>query len=89
MKTLQMMIKDLKERLLKGDVTSYAWLPMDMMWADLLTKEKKLPESLEDVLFWNILNIQGLSVNKVKAVGQEVSMINIHYRKAVEKMDNG
>ena len=49
-KTLQMRIVDLKERLLRGAVTSYAWLPTEMMWADILTKEKKLPDSLEDIL---------------------------------------
>ena len=35
-KTLQMMIVDLKERLVCGDVYSYAWLPRERMWADII-----------------------------------------------------
>ena len=41
-KTLRMTIVDLKERLIRGEITSIAWLPTERMWADLLTKEKKL-----------------------------------------------
>ena len=68
-KTLQMTIVDLKESLLKGDVMSYVWLSMEMIWADLLTKEKKLPEFLEDVLFQNVMNLQDVNMNEVKAFG--------------------
>ena len=50
-KSLRMTIVDLKERLIRGEITSIAWLPTERMWADLLTKEKKLPEDLEDVMF--------------------------------------
>ena len=49
-KTLRMTIVDLKERLIQGEILLYAWLPTDMMWADMLTKEMKLPSGLEDVL---------------------------------------
>ena len=42
-KTLRMTVVDLKERLVEGDILSYAWLPTERMWADLLTKEKRLP----------------------------------------------
>ena len=74
---------DLKERLLKGDVTSYTWLPREMIWADLLSYEKKFPESLEDVLFRNTLKLQDIYVNKVKAFGQEVIITNIQNSRAV------
>ena len=37
-KTLRMVIMDLKERLLSGEITSIAWLPTRNMWAHLLTK---------------------------------------------------
>ena len=83
-KTLRMTIVDLKERLIKGDVTSYAWLPTERMWADLLTKEKRLPEELEDVLLRNEMHLQDTNINEVKAFGQEVRMINIRNRKAVD-----
>ena len=37
-KTLRMVIVDLKERLPNGEIISIAWLPMEKMWTDLLTK---------------------------------------------------
>ena len=49
-KTLRMTIVDLKEGLLKGEIASYSWLPKEQMSADLLTKEKKIPDDLENVL---------------------------------------
>ena len=49
-KTLRMVIVDLKERLLNGEITSIAWLLTEKMWADLLTKEIKLPDDIEDFL---------------------------------------
>ena len=42
----------------QGEVTSYTWLPTEIMWANILTWEKKLPESSEDVLVKNIMNLQ-------------------------------
>ena len=81
--TLRMTKVDLKERLLKGDVTSYTWLPKEMIWADFLSYEKKFPESLEDVLFRNTLKLQNIYVNKVKAFGQEVIITNIQNSRAV------
>ena len=54
------------------------------LWTDLLTKERKLPEDLEDVLFRNYMNLQDTSINEVKVHGQEVRMSNIHNRKSTE-----
>ena len=50
------------------------------MWADLLTKGTKLPESLEDALFRNDVDIEDTTINEVKAHGQEVRMTNIWNR---------
>ena len=50
------------------------------MWADILTKEKKVPPELEDVLKRNEMNLGDTSVNKVMAFGQEVRMVNIRNR---------
>ena len=83
-KTLWMIIVDLKKRLLWGEVTSYAWLSMEMRWADILSKDKKLPDSLEDVLLKNMMNLQDVTINEVKVFGQEVRMTNIHNIKALE-----
>ena len=79
-KTLRMVIVDLKERLRFGKITSIAWLPTRNMWADLLTKESKLPEALEDVLFRNFMDVKDTTINKYKANGQEVRMSNIQNR---------
>ena len=79
-KTLRIVIMDLKERFLSGEITSIAWLPTRNMWEDLLTKESKLPEALEDVLFRNDMDIKDTTINEVKAHGQEVRMTNIQNR---------
>ena len=47
------------------------------MWADLLTKENKLMEALEDILIKNVIDIEDTLINEVKAYGQEVRMTNI------------
>ena len=79
-KTLRHTIMDLKERLLDGDVYSYSWLPTQEMLADVLKKEKKIPQALEDVIVENKISISQPLVNEVKAVGTEIRMINIHNR---------
>ena len=76
-KTLRNVITDLKQRLVEGEITSYAWLPTANMWADILTKEKKVPLELEDVLTKNKMNLGDTTINKVMAFGQEVRMTNI------------
>ena len=57
------------------------------MWEDLLTKKRKLPEDLEDVLIKNNMNIQDTLINEVKAFGLEVRMTNSHNRRAIEPDD--
>ena len=66
-KTLRPFIMDLKEILLSGEITSIAWLPTKDMWADLLTKETKLPKGLEDIFTKNDMKIENASINEVKA----------------------
>ena len=83
-KSLRMVIVDLKERLLKGDIMSIAWLPTEKMWADLLPKEIKLFDDLEDVLFKNKMNLPDTIVNEVTAFGQEVRMQKIRKRRVSE-----
>ena len=71
------MITDLKQKLIDDEISSYAWLPTDSMWADILTKEKKMPLNFDKVITANILALGDTTVNKVKAFGQEVRMTNI------------
>ena len=76
-KTLRNVVVDLKERLVKDEITSYAWLPTHSMWADILTKEKKVPLKLKDVLTRKKMELGDTTINKVMAFGQEVRMTNI------------
>ena len=71
---------DLKERLLDGDIYTYLWLPTQEMLKDVLTKEMKIPQALEDVILKNKISISQSLVNEVKAVGTEIRMVNIHNR---------
>ena len=77
---------DLKERLLSGEVTSIAWLPTKDMWADLLTKETKLPKGLEEIFTKNDMKIENASINEVKAHGHEVRMTNIQNRREMHQI---
>ena len=76
---------DLKEQLLSGEITLIAWLPTKDMWADLLTKETKMPMALEDILARNNMRIENAFINEVKAHGQEVRMSNIRNRREVHQ----
>ena len=78
-----MTVVNLKERLVSGEISSYAWLPTQNMWADILTKEKKLPDNLKDVLIKNKMDLGDTTLNEVKAFGQEVCMTNIQNKKLV------
>ena len=75
-----MTVVDLKERLMDGDVYSYSWLPTKNMWADMMTKEMKLPSSLEDVILKNVMDLPKPLVNEVRAIGTEIRMTNIRNR---------
>ena len=47
------------------------------MWADIITKKRKIPWHLEDVLVKNKINHGDTSINRVMAFGQEVRMTYI------------
>ena len=79
-KTLRLMVVDLKERLVDGDIYSYARLPMENMWADILTKDMRLLSDLEDVFLENNINLPETTINEVKASGTEIRMENIRNR---------
>ena len=76
-KTLRNVIINLKERLANGEISSYAWLPTHNMWADILTKEKKIPLNLEYIQIRNRMDLGDKTINRVMAFGQEVQMTNI------------
>ena len=82
-KTLRNIITNLKQRLVEGEITSYAWLPTASMWADVLTKEKKILPDLENVFINNEMRLGDTSINKVVAFSQEVQMTYIQNRSSV------
>ena len=49
-KSLRMVNKDLKERLIDREIASYLWIPTDSMWVDALTKETEMHEHMEELL---------------------------------------
>ena len=50
------------------------------MFADVLSKEMRLPQALESVFLKNEFNLSEPLVNEVKAVGTEIRMVNIRNR---------
>ena len=72
-----MTVRALKDRLLEGEIASYAWLPTEQMWADTLTKEMRIPSGLEKVLCMKEMELPKCNINKVKAVDGEIRMENI------------
>ena len=75
-----MIVVDLKERLIDGDIYSYSRLPTKDMWADMMTKEMKIPPALEDIIMENIMDLPKPLMNKVRDVGTEIDMTNIRNR---------
>ena len=54
-KTLRNVITDLKQRLIDDEVSSYAWLSTNSMWAGFLTKEKKMSLNFDKLITANTL----------------------------------
>ena len=71
----------MKEKLIKGDVKSYQWIPTKEMWSDGLTKEMEMAEGLRKLLKTGNCEIRKEEVNKVVCEGDEVKMLNIRNRK--------
>ena len=71
-----MMVKDLKDLLLDGDVSSFAWLPTVEMLADVLTKEMRMSKGLGE----NSFGLSDVSVNEVKNINSEIRMLKIRNR---------
>merc|ERR1712055_432439 len=79
-RNLRMTVQELKDCLLERDVVSYAWLPTEHMWADVLTKEMKMPEGLEMALVGNSIHLPSVCVNEVVCIDGEIRMKNIRNR---------
>ena len=57
---MRIMVREMKDRWLEGEILSYAWLPTKHMWADVLTKEMPLPNGLETTLVSNTVRLPSL-----------------------------
>ena len=50
------------------------------MWADIPTKEKKVPLNFDKDIIANTMALGDTTINNIKAFGQEVRMTNIQNR---------
>ena len=62
-KSLRNVVVDLKERLIRCEISSYSWLPTQHMWADVLTKEMLIPDGLKETLMNGRLFLPKFEVN--------------------------
>ena len=76
-----MIVQELKERLMEGDVRLYQWIPTKEMWSDGLTKEMEMAEGLRKMLKTGVCKLRKEEVNKVIYDKEEIRMVNIRNRK--------
>ena len=84
-KLLRNTVKDLKDKILSGEVRSISWLSTDRMISDVLTKEKKMPAEMKELLVANRFTLKENEVNMVKAVDGELRMFNIRNREDIQQ----
>ena len=80
-----MTVQEMKERLIKGDVKSYQWIPTKEMWSDGLTKEMEMAEGLRKLLKTGNCEIKKEELNKVVCESDEIKMVNIRNRRKTEE----
>ena len=79
-KLMRPSVKELKERIRYKEIESYSWLSTKAMVADVLTKEMKMPESLEQILYENKYIEEKVKVGCIRNVNGEIRMFNIRNR---------
>ena len=84
-KRFRMTVREMKERLIKGEIKSYQWIPTKEMWSDGLTKEMEMAEELRRLLKTGICEIKKEEVNKVVCENDEIKMLNIRNRNKAEE----
>ena len=84
-KLLRNTVKDLKDKVLSGEVKTMSWLSSEDMLADVLTKEKKMSDVLGKLLVKNDFQLNAEELNTVKAVDGEIRMFNIRNRNMMNK----
>ena len=76
-----MTVQEMKEKLMDGEVKSYQWLSTKEIWADGMTKEMEMADSLRKLFQSGKCIIRKEEVNKVVYENEEVKMWNIRNRK--------
>ena len=85
---LRSCIADLKQKLETKDIQSYEWLTDENMIADILTKEKRTKDGLEDVLTRNELSVVNRGHNKVIEEDGEFLMENVRTKSKNSNIDD-
>merc|ERR1712121_333548 len=84
-KQLRMVVKDMKDKLREGDITSYQWVSTKDIWADGLTKEMSMTEGMRNLLKQGTCSMVPQDINKVICQNNEIKMLNIRNRKNNQK----
>ena len=87
MKQLRMIIRELREKCLDGEVSSYAWLSTKEMMADCMTMEIKVLSLMEVVIKGKGLILNTPFVNEIRNIDSELRMDNIHNPKEMAMKD--
>merc|ERR1712002_1134368 len=81
-KQLRMVVKEMKDKLREGDITSYQWVSTKDIWADGLTKKMSMTEGMRNLLKQGTCNMVPQDINKVICQNDEKKMLNIRNRKS-------
>ena len=84
-----MIVQEMKEKLMEGDLKSYQWLSTKEMWANGLTKEIEMAEGLRKLFKAGKCGIMKEEVNKVVCENEEIKMLNIRNLKKKEEALEG
>merc|ERR1712215_78918 len=89
-KGLRMLVHEMKDKLRDREITSYQWISTKKIWADGLTKEMPMTDSIRNLLKYGICDMVQEDTNKVICQDDEIKMLNIRNRKRgeSEKDDN-
>ena len=76
-KSLRMVIKDLMERLINGDIASYQRILTFSNWVDSLTKEMDMHKNMIELLVEGNFELMDEGIKKVQCIDSEIKITNI------------
>ena len=83
-KQLRMVVKEMKDKLREGEITSYQWVSTKNIWADGLTKEMSMTEGVRKLLKQGACSMVSQDINKVICQNDKIKMLNIRNRKKTQ-----